>query len=89
MLGQAQEITGLLGSLAGADETEGNRTALSLVFPVGQGGGLDHVLHVLGAQVRSIEAAAGAVGRFAAGDQPGGLLEQVVRAYLDLLSGVM
>jgi len=62
---------------------------LSLVFPVDQGGGLEHVLRVLGAQVRSIEAAAGAVGRFAADDQPGGLLEQVGRAYLDLLSGVM
>jgi hypothetical protein len=79
----------LLGSLAGADEAERNGAAFAMVFPVGQGGGLDHVFHVLRAWVGTIEAAAGAVGSLAAGDEPFGLGGQVVRAHLDLLSSVM
>jgi hypothetical protein len=40
----------LLSGLSGADEAEGNGTALLMMFPVGQRGGLDHVFHVLGCQ---------------------------------------
>jgi hypothetical protein len=56
----------LLSRLASADKAEGNGVAFTMVFPVDQSGGLNPVLHVLGAQGGSVEAAAGAVGCLAA-----------------------